>query len=375
MTQSWGVFQQEYAHGKLSSTSGMAVSWIGSIQFALCPMLGCVSGPLLDCGYLKQLMMVGGLLYTFCLMMASLSKEYWQVLLSHGIGVGIGMGLIFSPSVATLSHHFARSRYRTLAFGLQASGSAIAGIFLPIMLNYLIPAVGVDWSLRILGFLVLAFSAFAFFALSTTVAPRKKVAVLSPEVFRNKAYTVYVAGACLASMAIYAPQTFGVTYATSKGVPVSLANYAPAIANGVSLFGRIIPLFFAQRIGPINVLAAFGSASGIMMYFWTLTNSVGAILAYDAIYGIASGGYGASMNPGAASFAPHTNQAGLYLGMCFFVSGFFWLAGTPITAQLKDTNDTYLEASMFCATVVLVGSIGIGVSRVMRSKQVGTPWV
>jgi hypothetical protein len=29
------------------------------------------------------------------------------------------MGLIFSPSVATLSHHFARSRYRTLAFGLQ----------------------------------------------------------------------------------------------------------------------------------------------------------------------------------------------------------------------------------------------------------------
>lgn len=375
MTQSWGVFQQEYLSGKLSDTSGMAVSWIGSIQFALCPMLGCISGPLLDCGYLKHLILVGGLLYSFCFMMASLSKEYWQVLLSHGFGVGIGMGLIFSPSVATLSHHFARSRYRTLAFGFQASGSAISGIYLPIMLNYLIPAVGVDWSLRILGFLVLAFCAFAFFALSTTVPPRKKVAVLSPEVFRNKAYTVYVAGACLASMAIYAPQTFSVTYATSKGVPVSLANYAPAIANGVSLFGRIIPLFFAQRIGPINVLAAFGCASGIMMYFWTLTNGAGAILAYDAIYGIASGGYGASLNPGAASFAPHTNQAGLYLGMCFFVSGWFWLAGTPITAQLKDTNDTYLEASIFCATVVLVGGIWIGISRVMRSKQVGTKWV
>lgn len=182
MTQSWGVFQQEYLSGKLNHTSGMAVSWIGSIQFALCPMLGCVSGPLLDCGYLKHLIAFGGLLYAFCFMMASLSKEYWQVLLSHGFGVGIGMGLIFAPSVATLSHHFARSRYRTLAFGLQASGSAISGIYFPIMLNYLIPAVGVDWSLRVLGFVVLAFSVFSYFALSTTVPPRKKVAVLSPEV-------------------------------------------------------------------------------------------------------------------------------------------------------------------------------------------------
>lgn len=176
-------------------------------------------------------------------------------------------------------------------------------------------------------------------------------------------------------MAIYAVQAFAVTYATSKGVPIGLANYAPAIANGVSLLGRIPPLFFAQKIGPINVLTAAACSSGIMMYFWTLTNGAGAILAYDAIYGITSGAYGGALNPGAASFAPHTNQAGLYLGMCFFVSGWFWLVGTPITAALRDAHSTYLEASMFCATVVLAGGVLIGISRVMRSKQVGTVWV
>lgn len=56
----------------------------------------------------------------------------------------------------------------------------------------------------------------------------------------------------------------------------------------------------------------FALASGFMQMFWTLTKSTVGILIYMGIYGIASGGYGASLNPGAASFAPNTNQAGKY---------------------------------------------------------------
>lgn len=87
----------------------------------------------------------------------------------------------------------------------------------------------------------------AFFTLSRTHPPRKKIAVLSPTVckstkrvtrcirlvhglthlvVRNPAYTLYVCGAGLISLAIYCPLTFGVTYATSNGFSPSLANYA-----------------------------------------------------------------------------------------------------------------------------------------------------
>jgi hypothetical protein len=51
--------------------------------------------------------------------------------------------------VGTLSHHFAKSRYRTLAYGCQASGSAVAGVIVPIMLRFLFPAVGFGWGMRI----------------------------------------------------------------------------------------------------------------------------------------------------------------------------------------------------------------------------------
>jgi hypothetical protein len=115
-------------------------------------MLGCVAGPLFDGGYLRHLLIGGRTIYSFCFMMASISSKYYQILLTHGIGVGVGKGLILSPSVSSLQHHFARSRYRTLAYGLQASGSAIAGIYFPICLNYMLPTLGFGWTMRIRAF-------------------------------------------------------------------------------------------------------------------------------------------------------------------------------------------------------------------------------
>lgn len=160
MTNSFGVFQEYYTstYPPTIASGATAISWIGTIQFCLCPLLGCISGPLFDAGYLKSLVCVGGGLYVLCLMMTSISREYYQFLLAHGIGVGIGMGLIFSPSVSTLSHHFGRSRWRTLAYGCQATGSSLAGIIFPVLLRQLFPAVGFAWSMRICEYKVTCLS-------------------------------------------------------------------------------------------------------------------------------------------------------------------------------------------------------------------------
>ncbi len=70
---------------------------------------------------------------------------------------------MFSPSVSTLSHHFGRSRWRTLAYGCQAAGSAVGGIVFPVALRYLFPAVGFAWAVRTSG------SSPSFFALDQAV--------------------------------------------------------------------------------------------------------------------------------------------------------------------------------------------------------------
>jgi MFS family permease len=145
----FGVFQSYYVSDQLPTNTATEIAWIGSVQLCLCPLLGCFSGPLFDSGYLRHLIITGGTLYVFSMMMASISKVYWQYLLSHGIGVGLGMGIMFSPSVSTISHHFALTTYRSMAYGIQATGSCFGGILFPILARNLFSTVGFDWTVRI----------------------------------------------------------------------------------------------------------------------------------------------------------------------------------------------------------------------------------
>jgi hypothetical protein len=68
-----------------------------------------------------------------------------------------------------------------------------------------------------------------------------------------------------------------------------------------------------------------------MLFVWTQATDIPSILTYDAFYGMSSGkfffaqgaghslivtgAYAASLNPGAASFAPDANQSG-WVAMC-----------------------------------------------------------
>ena len=57
------------------------------------------------------------------MMMLSLCKTYWEVMLAQAVVVGAGCGCIFIPSVAILPSYF--STKRGLANGIAASGSGL----------------------------------------------------------------------------------------------------------------------------------------------------------------------------------------------------------------------------------------------------------
>ena len=79
-------------------------------------------------------------------MMTSLVQSHWQVVLSQGICIGIGMGCLLIPSVGAPGMWF--QKRRGLAIGLVTTGSAVAGIIFPIALDRLIGEVGFPWAVR-----------------------------------------------------------------------------------------------------------------------------------------------------------------------------------------------------------------------------------
>jgi hypothetical protein len=57
------------------------------------------------------------------LLMASISTKHWQLLVSQGICVGLGSGLLYVPSVSVPAQYF--SSNVMLATGLVATGSSM----------------------------------------------------------------------------------------------------------------------------------------------------------------------------------------------------------------------------------------------------------
>lgn len=107
--------------------SASSISWIGTIQGFLLFIVGVVVGPVFDKGYLKTLIAIGSFLVVFGLMMTSLSTQYYQIFLAHGVAVGAGCAFLFLPSVAIVATYF--TSRRAVATGITASGGSIGKCF------------------------------------------------------------------------------------------------------------------------------------------------------------------------------------------------------------------------------------------------------
>lgn len=89
---SFGIFQAYYADGLGLPPS--QISWIGSMQFILTTFLGVFSGRLADAGYFRLILAIGTSLVFLGLLGTSFGSEYWHFMLSQGVIVGFGTGLM-----------------------------------------------------------------------------------------------------------------------------------------------------------------------------------------------------------------------------------------------------------------------------------------
>ncbi|KAJ7067277.1 major facilitator superfamily domain-containing protein [Mycena amicta] len=368
---SFGVFEQHYSVNQLKDEPLSNISWIGSLQLCLVLLLGCFSGPLFDAGYLKPMIASAGTLYVFSLFMTSLSTQYYQFVLSQGLGVGIAMGFLYSPSMSTIGHHF--KKHKIVAFGVFSTGASLGGTLVPIAMRRLFDEVGFPWAVRTLAFIVLFCMICGFVFCNTRLPPREGSRVLDFSVFRDRAYCFIVLGASLIGLGLYAPVSYGVTYAVSRGVPQDLAFYSLSVINALAIPGRIVPNLIAQRTGPLNTLIGCCTLAGILNFIWVTTNSTGGIMAFNAAFGFASGGYVSMLAPAITAHSGDASTTGLRLGMAFFCTSFCWLASAPVQGALIHLNgsESYWPAGVFSGTVVLLGVVMTCVARVLVGRRLG----
>jgi hypothetical protein len=135
---SFGVFQSYYE--EILGAAPSVISWIGTIQIFTLLLVGTFSGRASDAGLVHEAVFAGTLMTVFGIFMTSLATEYYQLFLSQGICVGLGMGILYMPGLSVPSSYFKDKK--PLAVAIIASGAGSGGLVYPAMVQQLLPRIG-----------------------------------------------------------------------------------------------------------------------------------------------------------------------------------------------------------------------------------------
>jgi MFS family permease len=362
----WGAFQTYYEANLLADASSSSIAWIGSLQSFLLMLFGVITGPLFDAGYLSWLVGFGTFILPFGLMMASISSQYWQLILSQGICCGLGAGSLFVPSVAILPQYF--KKRRGLANGLAATGSSIGAVIYPIMFNKLHHQVGFPWATRAVGFVALGTCGISLSILRMRFVPTEKRKLVQLSAFKEPAFVIFCAAMFFGFLGFYNVLVYIQPYAIDTNIiDPHLGFYLLAMLNAGSTFGRVGPNFVADHTGPLNMLTPAVTATAILAFAWVGVHNTPGIIVLAILYGFCSGGFVSLPPVVMVSLTKDIRDLGTRLGMVFAVTSIALLIGTPIGGAILSKTHEYLGLQLFTACCLMMSAILMASLRLVRT--------
>ncbi|KAH8590703.1 MFS transporter, MCP family, solute carrier family 16, member 10 [Bisporella sp. PMI_857] len=373
MFNSWGVantfgaFQIYYEGAILSDQSPSNISWIGSIQaFLLLFVGGLCTGQIYDEGHMRALVLCGSFFTVLGMMLIGICKEYWQLVLAQGVLQGFGAGCLLLPSVAVMPQYF--TKRRAFATGIGASGSSAGGVMYPIMFHKLLPRLGFAWTTRVMAFTMLGTLMIPILVMRAKSFPAERRPFVDLKVVRNIPYMLFSMGEFFGMMGMFIPFYYLSTYSLNTGFATEDQSfYLLSILNAASVCGRILPNFFADIIGPLNMMTPFSAVCGIVAFTWTSISTLGSVVTFCIFYGFFSGTFISATGPALATISKDIALVGTHMGQSFAFGGLGLLVGNPVAGVLLDRYG-WIAPACFCGTCNILAAVFVMAARV---KEIG----
>ncbi|KDQ50160.1 hypothetical protein JAAARDRAFT_591154 [Jaapia argillacea MUCL 33604] len=403
LMNSLGTLEAQLVGGALKDYSRGQIGWIFGLYTFISFFGGIQIGPIFDAYGPRTLIAGGSVSLITGVMLFSISTKYWQFLLTFGILCGMGTSLLFTPSIAAIGHWFLRRRGEVT--GIAATGGSIGGIVFPLLIQHTAPKMGFGWSLRIVGFVMVALCAGGIllvrgrseiFQSQTSPASIKSPTSSHTEVnsrperqkafggakidftaFKDPRFALTTIGVFMIEWGLFIPLTYLTSHAIAIGIPQAFSYQLLAILNTGSVFGRWLPGLLADRMGRFNTMILTVLFCLVTIFGFWLTSgyaeSHGARKALLIVFGLCYGfgsGTGISLTPVCVGQICSTQDYGKRYGTCYFVVSFGALTGIPIAgAILSADNNQYLGLIMFCGATY-IAALGFFVA----ARIVGAGW-
>ena len=162
--QSYGVYLSHYlAEDYFPGATPLDYAFIGGIQFGAALLISPACTVLTREVGRRWVMTAGCLMFAGGFVGASFAKQIWQLYLSQGLLIGLGIGSLFIPATAVLPQWFLKRR--SLAGGLASCGSGFGGLAFSLGTAAMIEQISLAWSLRITGLIALVANGIGTFLL------------------------------------------------------------------------------------------------------------------------------------------------------------------------------------------------------------------
>ncbi|MFT3816451.1 MAG: MFS transporter [Rubrivivax sp.] len=277
---------------------------------------------------------------------ASFAPSMAGVIAAYGLGVGLGIGLVYTPAIACVQPWF--TRRRGLAAGLASAGIGAGTLALPLLVAALLGPL--DWrgALRALALLVLAAGLAATLLLKRAPAATARAGAVAgtplKAALRSPAFGWMYVMCALGAPAMFIPFAHMSAAARDAGIADVRAVGLVGLIGVGSLVGRFAIGALADRLGRPLTLILMEASLGLSMALWALAAAPFGGYAAFAVFAVWMGlSYGGivSLMPALVMDLFGARAVSSILGVLYTGAALGNLAGPFVAGAVFDRSGNY----------------------------------
>ena len=339
-----------------------------SLVFSLCAflyfLLGAPGGMLADRYGTRSVALAGVLFLAAGLAAASYANSVEVLYVTYSIGLGIGIGLTYVPSVGAVQPWFEKNR--VLASGIAVSGIGAGNLLGPPLAAWWIDIFGWRGAYLALAACALLLGGAAALAIRNRPAGqgRATTGVALRDALRTRNFWILYVTLALSGFGCFVPLVHLGPYAMDAGHPESFAVLLVSLIGLGSLVGRFAIGSIADRFGRMRSLALMYLGMAAMLLLWWGSTGALALSVMAVGFGISYGGFVATFPTVVMDLFGARSLSGI-IGCIYTAAGIGTLFGPPVAGAAFDATGSYSAPIVGAALLALIAAAGV---RLLRTE-------
>jgi MFS family permease len=341
------------------------VSWIFGLSGFVYFVLGAGGGMLADRFGPRIVCSAGMALIALGLLATSWATSLLAVYVSYGLLVGLGIALVYTPSIASVQPWF--TTRRGLAGGIASSGVGAGTLLVPVLVALAIGPMPWREAMRALALGVLVLGLLAAALLRRAPAALTSAASAGPgvggsasgltlgETLRSPTFRWLYLAVVLASPVMFIPFAHVSASARDLGLGEAFAVGLVGLIGVGSLVGRFAIGLLADRLGRAQTLVLLQLSMGASYVLWGAAGGQGLLVVFALWFGLSYGSMVSLLPAICMDYFGGRSVAGV-VGTLYSGAALGNLLGPVLAGAAFDGSGHYLGVMVVCGVLSLIAT-------------------